>query len=206
MLRQPLDPTEFIGTLRDEMTGELAALDDELPSLDWVEIGDRGRQGAIKLTPIPAVREPVNLRSLKTELQRRWGPHTVDRYATAATARVRVFNSLLPEAGSAGAAALAQEWMGENNYVFPPPAELPRIAQLLHERPAIAATVVVPHWPAQAWFQQLTELAEHVETWPLAAAARPADWLPTSALTALSGAMLTFVRVAGRRGGRTGGA
>ena len=95
--------------------------------------------------------------------------------------------------------------MGENNYVFPPPAELPRIAQLLQERPAVAATLVVPHWPAQAWFQQLADVAEHVETRPLAAVARPAGWLPTSALTALSGAMLTFVRVAGRPDGRIGG-
>jgi len=139
------------------------------------------------------------------ELEWRWGPHTIDRYATAETARVAAFNSLLPEAGSAGAAALAQEWMGENNYVFPPPAELPRIAQLLQERPAVAATLVVPHWPAQAWFQQLADVAEHVETRPLAAVARPAGWLPTSALTALSGAMLTFVRVAGRPAGRIGG-
>jgi len=96
--------------------------------------------------------------------------------------------------------------MGVNNYVFPPPAELPRLAQLLHERLAVAATPVVPHWPAQAWFQQLTEIAAHVETRPLAAAAQPAAWLPSSARTALSGAMLTFVRVAGRLDGRIGGA
>ena len=140
------------------------------------------------------------------DVERRWGPHTVDRYATAATARVDVYNSLLPEAGSAGAAALAQDWAHENNYVFAPVTELPRVAQLLHERPLLAATLVVPHWPAQAWFQQLAAIADHVETWPLAEVARPAAWLPSSARTALSGAMLTFVRVAGHRAGRTGGA
>ena len=79
------------------------------------------------------------------------------------------------------------------------------MAQLLIERPAVAATLVVPHWPAQAWFQQLVDVAAHVETRPLAVVARPAAWLPTSARTALSGAMLTFVRVAGRPDGRIGG-
>ena len=132
-------------------------------------------------------------------VEARWGPHTIDRFATAETARVRRFNSLLPEAASEGAGALAQEWpAGENNYIFPPVAELPRIAQLLQERPLIEATLVVPHWPAQAWWQQLVDVATHVETRPLREVAAPAAWLPSSALTALSGAMLSCIRVAGR--------
>ena len=138
------------------------------------------------------------------ELEGRWGPHTIDRYATAATSRVERFTSLLPEAASAGAGALAQPWVvGENSYVFAPPAELPRVAQLLHERPALTATLVVPHWPAQAWWQQLVDIAVHVETRPLHEVARPAAWLPSSARTALSGAMLSFVRVQGLAAGST---
>ena len=140
------------------------------------------------------------------ELDARWGPHDVDRYATAATARTASYNSLLPEAGSAGAAALAQEWAGVNNYVFAPVTELPRVAQLLHERPLIRATLVVPYWPAQAWWQQLAAIAVSVEMRPLSEVARPADWLPGSARTALSGAMLSFIRVAGRPGGSSAGA
>lgn len=140
------------------------------------------------------------------DLERRFGPHTVDRYAEAATAKLARFNALLPHAASEGAAALAQEWRGENNYVFPPPTELPRIAQLLHEQPSVSATVVAPHWPAQAWFQQLSEIASHVETRRLADVAEPPTWLPGSARTALSGAMLTYFRVRGHQGGSTRGA
>ena len=137
-------------------------------------------------------------------LEERWGPHTIDRYATAATARVARFNSLLPEPASEGAMALAQEWRHEdNNFVFPPVSELPRIAQLLHERPSLSATLVVPHWPAQAWWQQLIDVAEHVETLPLRSVASPAPWLPSSALTALSGAMMSYVRVQAPLAGRT---
>lgn len=134
-------------------------------------------------------------------LERAHGPHTVDCYATAATARVARFYSLLPEPRSAGAAALAQDWRGENAFVFPPPSELPRIAQLLQEQPHVAATVVVPHWPAQAWFQGLAAIADEAETRPLHEVASPPGWLPGSARHALSGAMLTCFRVPGHRDG-----
>ena len=74
----------------------------------------------------------------------------------------------------------------ENNYVFAPPSELPRVAQLLFETPAASATLVVPYWPAQAWFQQLLELATRVETHALASVAMLPAWLHGSARTALS--------------------
>ena len=72
-LRQPLDPSEFVADLRAELEHELDALDRELPNLDWVDISDRGRRGAIRLSPLPKDHEPVNLRRLKQELVDRWG-------------------------------------------------------------------------------------------------------------------------------------
>ena len=129
------------------------------------------------------------------DLDGRWGPHTVDRYASSESALLPRFNSLLPHENSEGAGALSQSWVGENNFVFPPPSELPRVAQLLFENPRVRATVVAPHWPAQAWFQQLTELAVRVEVRPLHGAALPAEWLHASARTALSNAMLACFRV-----------
>jgi TnpA family transposase len=72
-LRQPLDATAFIEQLRGEMRSELAALDEEVPGLGWVEIADRGKQGAIKLTDLDAAPEPRNLRRLKVEVRSRWG-------------------------------------------------------------------------------------------------------------------------------------
>ena len=134
-------------------------------------------------------------------LEERFGFHTVDRYAMAENAKLPRFNTLLPQEGSEGAAALSQSWVGENNYAFPPISELPRLAQMLFEQPAVSATVVVPYWPAQAWFQQLLELAVSVETQELAAVAAPPSWLHGSARTALTGGMLTFIRVVGRPAG-----
>ncbi|MDX3005341.1 Tn3 family transposase [Kribbella solani] len=72
-LRKPLDPTVFVDQLRDELQTELAALDEQLPDLDWVAIGDRGKQGPIKLTPLDTAPEPRNLRALKSEIRTRWG-------------------------------------------------------------------------------------------------------------------------------------
>ena len=134
-------------------------------------------------------------------LEQRFGPHTVDRYASLANAQLARFNTLLPDEAGEGATALSQRWEGENNYVFPPVSELPRVAQMLFEAPAVGATLVVPYWPAQAWFQQLLELAVTVETRELAAVAAPPSWLHGSARTALSGVMLSFIRVEGRPAG-----
>ena len=138
------------------------------------------------------------------DLERRWGPHTIDRYASRENAQLRRFNTLLPVSGGEGALALSHPWGGENNYCFPPPSELPRVAQLLCESPTVSATIVAPYWPAQAWFQQLAEVAACVETHSLAAVAECPGWLHGSARTALAGAMLTFFRVAGRPGSSTG--
>ncbi len=72
-LRQPLDPTEFVADLRTELEFELDALNRELPNLEWVDIAERGKRGAIRLSPLAKVTEPANLRRLKAELVDRWG-------------------------------------------------------------------------------------------------------------------------------------
>ena len=72
-LRKPLDPSEFIGQLQEEMRAELAALDAALP-LPWLEIKQRpGNQGAIRLTPLDALPEPPGLGHLKKVITRQWG-------------------------------------------------------------------------------------------------------------------------------------
>lgn len=56
-LRKPLDATEFIDGLREEMRAELEALHTALPRCDWLSISDRAT-GAIKVTPLDAAPEP----------------------------------------------------------------------------------------------------------------------------------------------------
>ncbi|MGH3182775.1 MAG: Tn3 family transposase, partial [Streptosporangiaceae bacterium] len=75
-LRKPLDPAEFSAALREEMTAALAALNDALPGLPWVDIAERAA-GAIRLTPLEAAPEPRNLRRVKNEVARRWSAVTL---------------------------------------------------------------------------------------------------------------------------------
>ncbi|WP_190813408.1 hypothetical protein [Saccharopolyspora pogona] len=71
-LSKPLDATEFIEPLRAEMAGELRALQEALPTCDWLNISARGA-GRITLSPLEADPEPKNLRKLKNEIRTRWG-------------------------------------------------------------------------------------------------------------------------------------
>ena len=59
--------------------------------------------------------------------------------------------------------------------------------------------MVTPYWPAQPWFQVLSELATHVEVRAVCDVARPPRELHGSARYVLTGAMLAFFRVEGRR-------
>ncbi len=74
-LRKPLDPGVFITELREEMRREMQALNDALDGdgLPWLEIAPRGPHGAIRLTPLEALPEPVNLGRLKKAIAQRWG-------------------------------------------------------------------------------------------------------------------------------------
>ena len=57
-LAKPLAADEFIDPLRREMTAELEALQQALPSLEWLKTTPRG--GQITLSPLDAAPEPRN--------------------------------------------------------------------------------------------------------------------------------------------------
>jgi hypothetical protein len=92
-------------------------------------------------------------------LQALWGPFTIDRFATANNTQLPRFNSAYHDPQTEGVDAFAQSnWVTEANYCNPPWDLLGQLAHLLVETGA-PATVVVPFWPAQPWYQQLQELA-----------------------------------------------
>jgi TnpA family transposase len=108
-LRKPMNPADFVGQLREEMTGELSALDRLLPELDWVEIKERAA-GAIKFTAPDAQEEPRNLRRVKNEVSRRWSAvPLIDmlKEAILRTGCLRAVTSV------AGAGKLAEEMLAE---------------------------------------------------------------------------------------------
>ena len=98
-------------------------------------------------------------RDIFQQIDRAWGPHTVDRFATSNNAQLVRFNSAWADPGTEGVDAFAQrDWESEVNYCNPPWDLLDRLAHLLRSSGA-PATVVAPHWPAQPWFQALNSMA-----------------------------------------------
>ena len=61
-----------------------------------------------------------------------WGPHTIDRFATCINHQLPIFNSRFWDPVTSGVDALAQtDWAVHNNYVCPPFRLLPKILQVI---------------------------------------------------------------------------
>jgi len=96
------------------------------------------------------------------QLDADYGPHTIDRFATANNRHLERYNSAWGDPMSEGVDCFTQDnWETENNFCNPPWELLQRLADLLRETGA-EATVVAPYWPAEVWFQQLNEMCSEV--------------------------------------------
>jgi hypothetical protein len=71
LLQQPLDVDTFVARLRQDMVDALTKLDQGLPQNPWVELLPE-RKNPIKLSPLAAQPEPLNLLHLKYGLAERW--------------------------------------------------------------------------------------------------------------------------------------
>ena len=97
--------------------------------------------------------------SLFQWINRKWGPHTVDRCATILNTQLPRYNSRFYDPKSEAVDCLAQNnWMHENNYVNPPFRLIPMVIEKIQQQKAIA-TLITPKWPAQVWFQTLCEMS-----------------------------------------------
>ncbi len=109
-LRKPLDPGVFIDQLSEEIRTELGALNEALPGLDWLDIRDRGKQCAIRLTDFDAAPEPTNLRRLKADIGTRWGTVPLIDMLKEALLRTGCLQHI---AASSGRSDLAPEVLAE---------------------------------------------------------------------------------------------
>lgn len=100
-LSRPVDPEQFIGPLRQEMTSEMIALQRELPGLDWLTISARAG-GRITLSPLSADPEPRNLGRLKAEIRTRWGQVPLLDMLKEAALRVGILEHFAPAGSRAG--------------------------------------------------------------------------------------------------------
>jgi hypothetical protein len=91
-------------------------------------------------------------------LDSKFGPFTIDRYASHLNTQLPLFNSAFPQPGSLGSPALAQpDWGQHNNYCNPPWSQLLPLTKHLR-RTGATATVIAPLWPSAPWFPLLRRM------------------------------------------------
>ena len=88
------------------------------------------------------------------EVERLWGPHTVDRFASHQACLLPVFNSQFWCPGTAGVDALAQEWVGENNWCHPPYGLVGLVIMHMLQQGA-SGSLMAPHWTKRPWWPLL---------------------------------------------------
>ena len=84
-------------------------------------------------------------------LDARWGPHTVDRFASSANAQCPRFNALYHCPGVEAVDCFTQDWKGENNWCNPPFGLVARLWSFMREQ-GIVATVIIPVWRSATWW------------------------------------------------------
>jgi hypothetical protein len=94
-------------------------------------------------------------------LDKMWGPHHIDLFASALNRQVHNFVSWKPHPQATATDAMTQSWKRMGNlYICPPWNLLPRILQQLREE-RLEATVITPYWPSAVWFPLIQEMATH---------------------------------------------
>ena len=114
-------------------------------------------------------------------LERRFGPHAVDRFATHLNHLCSRFFSRHWCPGTAGVDSFAFSWFLEVGWINPPFSLVGRVIRKLQRERAVA-TVIVPVWRGRAWWPLIapdgTHLDSHVVDW---------TWLPRQTDTFLPG-------------------
>jgi ribonuclease HI len=92
-------------------------------------------------------------------LERQWGPHTMDRFASLTNTQLPRYNSRFWDPLTSGVDALAQQdWAQENNFVNPPFRLIPQVLDIVTSQ-RCEITLIAPLWRAQPWFRKLQEMS-----------------------------------------------
>ena len=82
---------------------------------------------------------------------KKWGPFSVDRFASHLSTQLPVFNSKWWSPGCIGVDCFSQAWEEHNNWCVPPPSLLGQLYHFLCKVPC-HATVAMPCWPSAPWW------------------------------------------------------
>ena len=100
-------------------------------------------------------------------LDSRYGPHTVDRFASTYNTQLQRFNSRYWNPGSEAVDAFTVDWGGENNWLCPPIGLIPRV--LRHaQRCKAEGTMIVPYWESAPFWPILCPWGSTFESFVVA--------------------------------------
>ena len=88
------------------------------------------------------------------ELDARWGPHTVDRFADVYNAQIQRFNSRYWCPGTEAVDTFTCDWGEDNNWWCPPLYFIPRLIKHAEVTRA-QGTLVIPQWPSAPFWPLL---------------------------------------------------
>lgn len=84
----------------------------------------------------------------------KWGPHTIDRFASYFNTQLPRFNSRFWNPGSEAVDTFTCNWEGENNWWCPPVYLVPRTVRHAQESFAVG-TLIAPKWPSASYWLML---------------------------------------------------
>ena len=90
-------------------------------------------------------------------IDQRWGPHTIDMFATYQNRQIERFGALKPSPNQTWLDSMSHSWRNERGWVHPPFALIPRILRKVEQEQS-TVTLIAPLWPAQPWFPLLFNL------------------------------------------------
>ena len=91
------------------------------------------------------------------QVDRRYGPFTVDLFATVLNRQLPRYYSWRPDPETSGLDALQQSWSTEAGYANPPWILIPDILRKISSDSA-RVLLIAPVWPSQAWYPTMLAL------------------------------------------------
>jgi len=89
-----------------------------------------------------------------SDIDRDWGPHTIDRFSSSSTTQLPRFCSLFWNPGCLVVDAFTTSWSGELNWLCPPPHLIARCIRQL-KRDSADGSLLVPLWFSAPWWPLL---------------------------------------------------
>ena len=93
-------------------------------------------------------------------IDRLWGPHTWDRFASPTNFKVNKFNSRFWCRGSSGVDAFCHTWSDENNYLCPPVSLIANVLKHLSLYNG-RGTLIIPRWTSAYFWPSICPDGKH---------------------------------------------